>query len=264
MLIWPMGFVVALTGVLWLIQRRLIYLPTGHVPPIESVLPGWDEVAVSTSDGLTLAAWWSEPDEDAPVVMVLPGNAGNRADRATLGAALAGRGLGVLLVEYRGYGGNPGAPGEEELARDAGAAADLIAVLAPGHQLVYFGESLGAAVAIELATRRPPVALILRSPFTSLAAVGAEHYPFLPVRLLLRDRFPSDERITDVGAAVLVIAGSADSIVPVSQSRTIYELARGPSELLIVDGADHNDPELAGGPIVVETIARFIAEVTAG
>lgn len=249
---------------LWRLQRHLIYYPGGPVPPVADVLPGWSEVTLTTIDGLDLGAWYREPQSGSgtPVVVVFPGNAGTRADRVQLGSRLAGDELGVLLVDYRGYGGNPGSPSETGLAADARAAIGFLAEAAPDHPIAYFGESLGAAVAVELAVVEPPAALVLRSPFTSMADMARVHFPPGPPRFLLRDRFPSDERIGDVESPVLVIAGSEDSIVPLAQSRELYDLAREPKEFVIVHGADHNDAELVAGVGVIETVRRFIDDAT--
>lgn len=243
-------------GALWLFQRRLIYFPFGSAgsPP-----GGWEEVGLSTDDGLTLSAWVHPPPEDGAVVIVFNGNAGNRRDRLGLGEGLAAAGRGVVLVDYRGYGGNPGSPSETGLAADAVAAADWVAANLPGHETVYFGESLGAAVAIQLATQRPPAALVLRSPFTSLGDVGAHHYPFLPVRLLLRDEYPSQDRIQSLHIPIAVIAGSADSIIPTEQSRAIYEAAPGPKNWVLIEGADHNDAALVEGTSVVQAVTDILS-----
>lgn len=264
MILLPIGVLVLLTAVLWLLQRRLIYFPAAGVPPVEEVLPGWAAVTLTTPDGLRLGAWYATPDQARPVVIILNGNAGNRADRVPLGSRLAADGLGVLMVDYRGYGGNPGRPSEAGLALDARAATRFVADAAPGHPVVVFGESLGAAVAVELAVEEPPAALILRSPFTSLADVANEHYPLVPVRWLLRDRYPSDERIGSVRSPILVIAGSDDSIVPAAQSRRLHELAPEPKELVIIEGTDHNDVELLAGDEMIRSIIGFIDETVTG
>jgi fermentation-respiration switch protein FrsA (DUF1100 family) len=258
LLIWALAVVMFLITGLWVFQRRLIYLPSGRVPPVAEALPGWSEETITTSDGLDLLVWYSPPQTGEPVVVFFPGNAGNRSDRSLLGARLAQEGFGVLLVDYRGYGGNPGDPNEAGLALDARAASSFVRKHAPGHVVVLFGESLGAAVAIELAAEESVAALIVRSPFTSLADVAAVHYPFLPVQLMLRDKYPSDERIHLVEAPVLVIAGTEDSIVPPAQSKTIYELVTTPKELVLIDGADHNDSALLAGSTLVDAVIRFI------
>ena len=101
--------------------------------------------------------------------------------------------------------------------------------------------------------------MVLRSPFTSLADVGRVHYPFLPVTLLLRDRYASLDAIRDVACPILVIAGDRDRIVPVGQSRRLLDAVRGPKDLVIIAGADHNDPELAAGEEMTATVVRFLS-----
>jgi pimeloyl-ACP methyl ester carboxylesterase len=251
------GVVLAvLTGLLWGLQRRLVYLPDdGPVPAAAAVLPGARDVVLETSDGLRLGAWFVPgPDAGAPAVLVANGNGGHRGLRAPLAAALARRGLAVLLFDYRGYGGNPGSPSEEGLARDVRAArASLLEEAGvPPDRLVYLGESLGAAVVTELATEHPPAGLVLRSPFVDLAAVGAEHYPFLPVRALLRDRYPVAERVAGIRVPTTVVLGDADSIVPPAQSRAA-DLHR----LVEVPGADHNDRVLLDGDALVDAVVEL-------
>ncbi len=258
--------VVAVPALAYVFQRRLIYLPSaGPVPPAATVLPGARDVRLETSDGLTLGAWYVPATSPGlgVTVLVAPGNAGDRSMRAPLAAALRARGVSVLLLDYRGYGGNPGDPTEEGLARDVRAARDYLVGergVAP-RRLVYFGESLGAAVVTELATEHPPGGLLLRSPFTELADVAAEHYPFLPVRLLLKDRFPLAEQIRGVHVPTVVVYGSADSVVPVEQSRTVARVAGGPVTSVEEPGADHNDAQLLDGPRLVDAAARLCDRV---
>ncbi|WP_214369512.1 alpha/beta hydrolase [Pseudonocardia sp. H11422] len=247
----------------WGFQRRLIYLPAGDVPPVTDVLPGAHEVELETEDGLTLRAWLLPalgPDR-ARTVLVAPGNAGSRADRAPLARRLAADGYGVLLLEYRGYGGNPGSPTEEGLAADARAAHRYLVDrrgLLP-EQVLLLGESLGAAVVTRLATERPVGGLVLRSPFTSLADVAARHYPFLPVRALLRDRYEVRERVRDVRVSTAVVLGERDEIVPAEQSRAVASAAPLPAGTTEVRGAGHNDPELAGGDALISAVRAVSA-----
>lgn len=250
-----------LVGMLWLLQRRLIYFPAQEVPPPEDVHPDIEEVVYLTEDGLTLTAWWLAAEPERGTVMVLPGNAGNRAHRVPLAMALWEEGYSVLLVDYRGYGGNPGSPSEDGLAFDALAAhSHIVSDLDPG-RLVIFGESLGAGVALGLAAERAPAALVLRSPFTSLADVGRTLYPFLPVSLLLRDRFPNLETVVTVDIPLLVVAGGADSIIPPQQSIDLYQAAPGPKRLMMIEEADHNDFALLAGEEMVSEIISFLDEV---
>ena len=254
--------VVALLGVcMWSLQRSLVYLPApGEVPSAQSVLPGAEDLRLRTSDGLDLGAWFVPPrgaDRDT-AVLVANGNAGNRQTRAPLARALADEGFTVLLFDYRGYGGNPGLPSEEGLATDALAASDLL--VARGHppeRTVYFGESLGTGVMTALAAERPPAALFLRSPFTSLADLGAHHYPFLPVRALLWDRYPVLDTIGRVDRPTTVVLGDQDDIVPPRQSLAVAEAAPRLVERVEVTGAGHNDAALTHGPEVVAAAVRL-------
>lgn len=255
----------ALLALIWLTQRRLIYFPTQSLPDPQQLLPGAEEVTFLTDDGYTLAAWFlpATDHEPAPTLVIFNGNAGNRAARAPLAGALAAEGFSILLVDYRGYGGNPGSPSEQGLASDARAAIEYLTTRpdVDPSRVVYFGESLGAAVALELAVQEPPAALVLRSPFTSLADIGATHYPFLPASLLLWDRYPNKEIIGGVVAPIMVIAGSADTIVPVEQSKELFKAAPEPKRLLVVDAADHNDYVLLGGPVMISEMTDFLDEV---
>lgn len=248
-----------LMGLLWSQQRRLVYFPSpGPVPPAASVARNGQDVVIETDDGIRLNAWYYPVDGDEPAVLVLPGNGGDRSMRAPLALALNRMGSSVLLVDYRGFGGNPGRPSEDGLAEDARAAQSWLA--AREQEIVYFGESLGAAVAVGLAVERPPRALVLRSPFTSLADVGAVHYPWLPVRRLLLDRYPSLERIPSVRVPLLVIAGDRDDVVPEPMSRRLFDAANEPKRYVLVQGAGHNDLELLVGKQMLDAISGLLSQ----
>jgi len=262
-------------ALLWAFQRHLIYFPSpGPVPPAAAVLPGAAEVSFPTADGLRLQGWFvapapaagsgdARPHAPGPAVLVCNGNGGDRSMRAALAAALSRLGLAVLLFDYRGYGGNPGVPTEEGLAADARAALAYLAGRpdVDPDRVVYFGESLGAAVALRLATERPPAALVLRSPFASLDEVGRHHYPLVPVSLLLRDRYDSAALAGRLAAPLLVVAGSRDRIVPLAHTRRLFAAAPPPKRLVVLDGADHNDPDLLAGTRLVDELRGFLGGV---
>ena len=263
-----MGFLVAIAatavvciGLIWVFQRRLVYFPS-----VDEPLPpaGVEEVSYATDDGLELSGWLV-PSDSSPAsatIVVFPGNAGNRGGRLPLARALSERGLATLLVDYRGYGGNPGSPTETGLAADARAAVEYLRARPDidADRIVYFGESLGAGVAVTLATTHPPAALVLRSPFTSLADVGAHHYPWLPVAALARDRYPNIETIEQINTPVLVVAGSADRIVPPTHSRRLYDAVSGQKRFGMVDGAGHNDLALLAGQELVDAMVAFVED----
>jgi alpha-beta hydrolase superfamily lysophospholipase len=188
-------FVGLAVGMLTALQRQLIYFPDSTaVPPAGDVIEGARDITLRTSDGLVLSAWFVPPSSASDMdmaVLVAPGNGGNRLGRLGLASELSRRGLAVVLMDYRGYGGNPGSPSEDGLAKDAMAAALTLEELGyPSERTIYFGESLGTGVVAALQARRTPAGVVLRSPFTELADVGAHHYPWLPVRMLLKDRVP--------------------------------------------------------------------------
>jgi len=243
-----LAVVVTIVAVVFTFQRKFVYFPSpGPLPSADEVLPGGRDVRLVTADGLVLGGWHFELPEAPATVIVFPGNAGNRSGRVSLAQGLVARGLSVLLFDYRGYGGNPGKPTEEGLTFDARAALDLI-----DGPVVYFGESLGAAVAAELATFRAPKGMVLRSPFTSLAAAGSHHFPWLPVKMLLQDKYPVVERVSAVDVPTVVLLGSADSVVPPAQSREVATAAR--ATLVEIGGADHNDAVLNSGPQVIDAV----------
>ena len=252
---------------LWALQRQLVYLPDrAPLPPAATVLPGASDVVLQTDDGLELGAWYlPAAGADAPAVLVASGNGGSRQSRAPLARALADRGLSVLLFDYRGYGGNPGSPSEQGLARDVRAARRFLLDVAevPSDRLIYFGESLGAAVVTELATEHPPAGLVLRSPFTDLAAVGTVHYPLLPVRALLRDRYPVVQHVAEVTAPTTVVYGTADSVVPPEQSRAVADAAATIHQRISIRGADHNDLVLVAGDDVVQAVVDLADSIGA-
>ncbi|MBC9225704.1 alpha/beta fold hydrolase [Aeromicrobium sp. 636] len=250
-------------AVLWALQRQLIYFPDASpVPAAADAVAGGRDVTLSTEDGLELAAWFVPPvgGDTEMAVLFAPGNGGNRAGRAELAQELSRRGLAVLLMDYRGYGGNPGTPGEEGLAADADAAVEALRDLGyPPERTIYFGESLGTGVVAALQARTTPAGVVLRSPFTELADVGAHHYPWLPVRWLLRDRFPVVEHLAASDVPVTVIHGDRDSVVPTSLSVRVADETRVLAERLVLTG-DHNDPVMFG-PEVADAVLRLAERV---
>lgn len=250
---------------LWGLQRQLIYFPDPTpVPPAADVIAGARDVTLRTADGLELAAWFvpaANREDTGMAVLVAPGNGGNRAGRASFAEELSRRGLAVLLMDYRGYGANPGSPSEDGLAADADAAVEALEELGyPPHRTLYFGESLGSGVVAALHARQPPAGIVLRSPFTDLADVGAHHYPWLPVRALLRDRFPVVEHLAASDVPVTVIYGDQDSVVPAGLSARVADHAPSLVERVVLADADHNDLVMFGSR-VADAVARLAHRV---
>jgi fermentation-respiration switch protein FrsA (DUF1100 family) len=242
-------------------QRRLQYFPFGGVPRIPGgeAYRAIEEVEVVSRDGIKLRGWYW-PGTMPVTVYVLHGNAGHRGHRIDWLAEVHSRGASVFILDYRGYGGSDGSPTEEGLYLDAEAGARWLAARGAG-KVVYFGESLGSAVAVELALRAPPAAMVLQAGFPSATSVARRAYPFLPVGLLLRDRFEAAKRIRRVACPILFIHGNRDSIVPVDLGRALHDSAPGPKEWFEVNGADHNDIADVGGAAYFERIAEFLRRV---
>lgn len=253
-----LGAFAVFLGVAWVFQRSLVFVPdTSSVVTPEDVR----EVTLTTSDDLDLAAWLVEPGsgvaERDMAVLYAPGNGGNRAGRIGVARLLADEGFTVLLMDYRGYGGNPGSPSEEGLAKDAQAAVSLLRSEGfEAARTLYLGESLGTGVVARLQVDSPPAGMLLRSPFTSFVDVGSHHYPLLPVGLLMRDRFPVVEYVSTSGVPVAVVYGTADEIVPAEQSARVVHAADHLVEEVALEGVGHNDPEMFGRP-VVEALVRL-------
>ncbi len=242
--------------VAWIFQRHLIYFPDESAP---TAPPGVEEVRYTTEDGLELSGWLLTPESRPPyaTVVVSGGNAGHRADRLPLAEGLSDRGYAVLLMDYRGYGGNPGSPSEDGLIADHRAAVSYVLGrpdVDPG-RLVYFGESLGSAVAAIRSAEQPPAALVLRSPFPELADVGQSHYWFLPIGLLLRDRFRTSEPLDEYDGPTLVVAAEHDTVVPVELSRRVAESDE--ATYVEIPGADHNDAAVLSGRRVLDAVDDF-------
>jgi hypothetical protein len=264
-----------MVAAMWLFQRKLIYLPDASPPPPASQsVAGARDVVLETADGLRLGAWLVPPPaattgaeggrpDRRMVVLAAPGNGGNRAGRVEFARVLAAEGFTVLLLEYRGYGGNPGRPTEAGLAADVRAARAFLAREGwPADRILYYGESLGCGVVTELAVHDPPAGLILRSPFVDLAAAGQHHYPFLPVRLLLWDRFPVADLVDRVRVPTLVIYGEADTVIPPEQSLEVARRAGGPAQVVGIAGADHNDAALFEGNELIAAIVALADRLT--
>ncbi|KPH10275.1 alpha/beta hydrolase [Rhizobium acidisoli] len=230
---------VALVGLIYLSQRALLFPGAGATPVPEQA--SWGEtVRIKTPDGEMLHGLYSQGDSDKPCVLLFFGN-GDRVDNYPfLAQALATRRIGLLAISYRGYPGSTGAPSEQGLLTDGIAAFDWLSAHA-GSGIVVLGRSLGTGVAVNTAAKRPAVGVILVSPYLSVLSVAQTHYPFLPVELLLKDPFRSDLNIGKVGQPKLFLHGRLDDSIPLSSGQALYSIAPEPKQMLIYDGAGHND-----------------------
>jgi uncharacterized protein len=242
--------------------NRLLYFPS---PVVGAAAAPFEDRWLEATDGTRLHGWWirAAPPR-AGHVLLSHGNAGNLSDRAAHARLLAAAGLDVLLFDYRGYGRSAGRPSEAGTYSDARAARAAL-LREPGvhpERIVYLGESLGAAVALELAVEHPPVGLILQSAFTSVRDMARLHYPIVP-SALVPDAYPSLPLIRRLRAPLLVIHGERDDIVPADHGRALYEAAAEPKRMRLFPEAGHNDLLPTAGEEWATTVADFAGHCTA-
>lgn len=251
-----------LAGMMFLNQGRLIYLPSTQVTatPADAGL-AFEDVELRTEDGVRLHGWFVPgPRPEAPVLLFLHGNAGNIGHRLHSLRQFHELGLAVLIIDYRGYGRSTGRPHEEGTYLDARAAWDHLVEargVAP-ERVVVFGRSLGAAVAADLANRVDAGAVILESAFTSAADLGAHHYPWLPVRLLLRHEYDTLQRVGAIRSPLLIAHSRDDELVPFSDAERLQKAA-GDARLLPMQGG-HNDGFRVSAEGYRKGMARFLRE----
>ena len=229
------------------LENSLLYHPVRateewYLPPTNSQV---EDVEVRTADGTRIHAWWCPRPGSASALLYCHGNAGNLSHRNGVVASLLDMvGESVLIFDYPGYGRSKGTPSEAGCYAAADAAYDWLTgtkAIAPDNIILY-GKSLGGGVAVELATRRPHRALILVRTFTSIPDVAQKHFPFLPARWLVRNRFDSLEKIGRCHRPVFVANGDRDSLIPFALGERLFAAANEPKEFYCLEGCDHNDP----------------------
>ena len=246
-------------------QRRMMYFPASYLPtPQDAGLQSAQTVDLHTSDGLRLTAWYVPATRtDTPTTIVyFHGNAGNIAGRTFRIRKYLDAGYGVLLVEYRGYGGNPGKPTEQGLYMDGRSAMEWLRGQGINNQdTVLFGESLGSGVAVQIATEYQTSAVVLEAPFTSAVDVAANVYWFLPVRFLMKDHFSSLDKITGINAPLLVLHGEHDRTIPVSHGRKLLSAATDPRRGIFFEHGGHNDLPNQGSD---DDVLKFLSDLETG
>ena len=238
----------ALVAVMYVAQRGLMYHPSQNLEtPRLSGVGEMTAIELTTADGLNLVSWYAAPGADRRILVYFHGNGGNIGHRGFKVRPYLDAGFGVFLVGYRGYGGNPGSPTEEGLYHDGQAVLDkLLGDGVEPKNLVLYGESLGCGVAVELAWRmaksgKPVGGIVLEAPFTSMGDAAQAHYPFLPARLLVKDRYASRSKIAEVDTDVMIFHGDRDRVVPFDLGEALFDAAREPKSFKQLSGAHHND-----------------------
>jgi len=245
-------------------EQALIYHPTrGRVDPQATGLPLQD-LYFQASDGVRLNAWWLPAPKNAPTVLYFHGNGGNLAGVAYTLHQFQKAGFGALAVDYRGYGLSEGYPSEQGLYRDARAAyEECVKLKIPPHQILIHGQSLGGAVAVQLASEKPCAGLILESTFTSAKGIAKRLYGHAAAALMVT-RYDTQSTVKSVKCPVLVIHGTADDFIPPAMGQAIYQAAHDPKWLWLVKGANHNTVRATSGAEFPARLLEFWRAVKQG
>jgi fermentation-respiration switch protein FrsA (DUF1100 family) len=241
-------------------QREYQYTLGGtRSTPETAAAAGFTEVKIATADGERLDGWWRPPPAaERGVVLFLHGTPGTVPDQVWRLDQLKHSGLGILAIDWRGYGGSTGNPTELGLRADARAGFDFIRAAAPQSKIAVFGESLGTGPAVALARDRPVAGVLLNAPYASVRRLFELRGLPIPYRWLMKDPFDSEALIGGVTAPLLILHGTDDPAIPVEEARRLYDAARELKTIFIADGAGHLDAWEGGGErLALEALARW-------
>jgi pimeloyl-ACP methyl ester carboxylesterase len=256
---------ISITGGVLYFEEKLLYFPSRELEVTPDQLGlRHEDLRLMAEDGVSLHAWYLPVKDARFAVLLCHGNGGNishRLDRAMLMQRYLG--TDVLLFDYRGYGQSDAAPDEQGIYRDSRAAYRFLTEEkeVPTERVILFGESLGAAVAVELATEVASAALVLEAPFSSIPDMAREVIPFFPLGRFIRNRYENEEKIPSIRVPLLVIHGERDRTVPFEQGRRVFEAAPEPKRFHAISGAGHNDTYIIGGEEYWQVWKEFLNEL---
>lgn len=243
--------------VLYARQREMLFPipPVGRTAPAAAGLPEAEEHVLTTSDGEKVIAWHVPAKPGRPVILYFHGNGDFLAGRISRFKAMTADGTGLIALSYRGYAGSSGSPSEQGLLRDAAAAYAFTTARYAPERIVAWGFSLGTGVAVAIASDHRVGKLILEAPYTSTADIAASSFRFVPVRLLMRDPFHSDQRMARVTVPLLVMHGTNDLAIPIAFGERLFALAHEPKRFIRMVGGGHDDLDQYGA---IEAARDFI------
>lgn len=245
-----------------LFENSLVYFPSRYPNGDWSLEPGVEDAWFNAADGTRLHGWFVEVNQPRAVVLFCHGNGGSIAGRRGMLEAFRQLRVSALLWSYRGYGRSEGSSHEAGILQDARAARAWLAKRTGVKEadIVLWGESLGGGVAIDLA-QDGARGVILENTFPSLPEVAAYHYPWLPARTLMRNRFNSLAKVAKYRGPLLQFHGNGDTIVPHAMGRQLFDAANEPKQFVTIEGADHNDPR---SQIIFEHVDRMLDDLSNG
>ncbi|MBR0825199.1 alpha/beta hydrolase [Bradyrhizobium manausense] len=244
-------------ALLYFKQREMLFPipPVGRTAPDVAGLAEAEEHVLTTSDGEKVIVWHVPAKPGRPVILFFHGNGDFLAGRVSRFKGMTADGTGLVALSFRGYAGSSGSPSEEGLMRDAAAAYAFTTARYAAERIVVWGFSLGTGVAVALASEQPVRKLILEAPYTSTVDVAASMFPIVPVRLLMRDPFRSDQRISRVTVPLLIMHGTDDPAIPIVFGERLFALAHEPKQFVRFPGGGHENLDGFGA---IETARRFI------
>jgi fermentation-respiration switch protein FrsA (DUF1100 family) len=244
-------------AVLFFKQRTMLFPipPVGRTPPAAAGLPEAEEHVLTTDDGEKVIVWHVPAKPGRPVILFFHGNGDFLAGRVSRFHNLVSDGTGLVALSFRGYAGSTGSPSEEGLLKDAAAAYAFTAARYEAGRIVAWGFSLGTGVAVAIASEHPVAKLILEAPYTSTVDVAASRLPMVPVSLLMRDQFHSDQRIGRVTVPLLIMHGEADRVINIRFGERLFAMAREPKQFVRFPGGGHDNLDEFGA---IDTVRRFI------
>jgi len=252
-------YLIVLTYI-YLFQRNLLYHPSVNGYQEDKINFDYKEIFIQNKEGIKLKAWLHEKDLiNKKTIIFFHGNAGNLRNRNYKLNELSKFNVNFLIVAYRGFSGNQGKPSEQGLYEDATSTLDWLKIKGVREKnLILYGESLGTAVAIETAQNKNLAGIILESPFTSMIELAQKYYPVLPVKFLLKDKYETIKKLSNINSPLLVLHGKLDSIVPFSMGKKVFEKANEPKFKYFIDNDDHMvryDQKL------LDIIKKFISDI---
>ncbi len=242
------------------LQRKLLYFPdTRRMSPTEVGLSDVAERAIATAPGQEVLVWQGRARAGYPTLLYFHGNAGSFATRYERIRKYLAEGYGVVMMTYRGFGGSTGTPSEAANVADAKAVYDQLRREGiPAGKIVLYGELLGTGVAMQVAAEKPVAGVILDAPYTSIVDLAAIHYPWLPVRFLMTDRYESLPLAHRITVPVLIVHGTEDTIIPVAMGKELASAIAGPVQTALIEGAGHSDHYLYGSyDVIFRWLERF-------
>jgi hypothetical protein len=244
-------------------QRNIQYQPSGKILKIEDYqkfnqLIEFNEFFLTTDDNEKIFTWFKKPSKNQKIIVYFQGNAGNLSDRIEKFDEFSKSNFAVLAISYRGFVNSSGKSSEAGLIKDAETSINFLKNLGyQQSQMIFYGESLGSGVAIQMAKKYQPFAVILESPYSSIASVAKDRYWFLPIDLMLKDKFESIKYISEISSPILIFHGKKDRVIKISESEKLIKKITAKNKLVIDENLGHVDFK---ADFIVKEFNKFATE----